>query len=93
MAISLPLAVAVTAYGEQFLLAWIGENTSCSSHRPPLVVASFAVTAFILTATTILLALAKVKEVFWMGLPSHLAVLLVVTTVPRLDFPAWQPVS
>ena len=34
----------------------------------PLVVASFTVTAFVLTATTILLALARVKEVFFMGI-------------------------
>ena len=89
MAISLPLAVAVTAYGEQFLLAWIGEEHIAVPHTVlPLVVASFAVTAFILTATTILLALAKVKEVFWMGLAElALAVLLVVTTVPRLGLP------
>ncbi|HEY8195993.1 MAG TPA: oligosaccharide flippase family protein, partial [Gemmatimonadales bacterium] len=61
MAISLPLAVAVTAYGESFLLAWIGEEHITVPHTVlPLIVASFSVTAFILTATTILLALAKV---------------------------------
>jgi O-antigen/teichoic acid export membrane protein len=89
MAISLPLAVAVTAYGESFLLAWIGEEHITVPHTVlPLIVASFSVTAFILTATTILLALAKVQEVFWMGVAElALAVLLVVSTVPRLGLP------
>jgi O-antigen/teichoic acid export membrane protein len=89
MAISLPLAVAVTAYGEHFLLGWIGEeHINVPPTVLPLVVASFSVTAFILTATTILLALAKVQEVFWMGVAElTLAVLLVVTTVPELGLP------
>jgi hypothetical protein len=44
----------------------------------PFIVASFAVTAFVLTGTTILLALSKVKQVFWMGI---VELVLVVTLV------------
>ncbi|MGH2357145.1 MAG: lipopolysaccharide biosynthesis protein, partial [Candidatus Limnocylindria bacterium] len=89
MAISLPLAVAVAAYGEDFILAWIGEeHVDLPANVLPLVVASFSVTAFILTGTTILLALAKVKEVFWMGVAELvLAVTLVLIAVPRLGLP------
>jgi hypothetical protein len=51
----------------------------------PLVVVSFTVTAFILTGTTVLLALAKVREVFWMGITElALAVTLVLATVPAM---------
>lgn len=86
MAITLPLSVAVTAYGDTFLRAWIGDGRiDIPPAVMPLVVASFTITAFILTATTILMAVAKVKEVFWMGVGElALAVLLVLITVPRL---------
>lgn len=83
--VSLPLAVAITFYGRAFILAWIGpENVDVPEGVLPLVVASFSVTAFILTATTILLAMARVKQVFWMGIVELvLAVGLVLLTVPR----------
>ena len=85
MAISLPLAVAVLAYGEQFILVWVGEDrVTLPPGVLPLVVISFTVTAFVMTGTTILLALARVKEVFWMGIAElALAVALVLLTVPR----------
>jgi O-antigen/teichoic acid export membrane protein len=85
MAISLPLAVAVVVWGERFIVAWIGEDrVAVPEGVMPLVVASFSITAFIMTGTTILLALARVKEVFWMGLAElALAVTLVLLTVPR----------
>jgi O-antigen/teichoic acid export membrane protein len=85
MAISLPIAVLAAAYGEPFILAWIGpERGAVPGGVMPLVVASFTVTAFIMTGTTILLALARVREVFWMGIAElALAVALVLLTVPR----------
>ncbi|MGH7497363.1 MAG: lipopolysaccharide biosynthesis protein [Gemmatimonadales bacterium] len=85
MAISLPLAAAIVAYGGAFLVAWIGgEHVEVPPGVMPLIVTSFTVTAFILTATTILLALARVKEVFYMGIAElGLAVLLVLVAVPR----------
>jgi O-antigen/teichoic acid export membrane protein len=87
MAISLPLAVAVIAYGERFILAWVGEDlVTIPAGVMPLVVVSFSVTAFIMTGTTILLALARVREVFWMGITElALAVALVLLTVPRFQ--------
>ena len=89
MGISLPLAVAVAAYGEAFIVAWIGEQHVAVPHGVlPLIVVSFAVTAFIMTGTTVLLALAKVREVFWMGIAElALAVALVLVTVPRFGLP------
>lgn len=85
MAISLPLAVAVTAYGADFIVGWIGdEQVSAPAGVLPLVVSSFTTTAFVLTATTILLALARVREVFYMGIAELVtAVALVLVTVPR----------
>jgi O-antigen/teichoic acid export membrane protein len=85
-AISLPLAVAVVAYGSEFIRLWIGEDhVTIPAGVAPLVVISFAVTAFILTGTTILLALARVKQVFWMGICElALAVALVLVAVPSL---------
>ena len=85
MAISLPIAVAVVAYGERFIVAWVGEeHVAVPSGVMPLVVVSFTITAFIMTGTTILLALARVKEVFWMGIAElALALALVLVTVPR----------
>jgi O-antigen/teichoic acid export membrane protein len=85
MAISLPLAVAIAAYGGEFIIGWIGEDrVSVPPGVLPFVVASFTVTAFILTATTILLALARVKEVFFMGIAElALAVVFVLATVSR----------
>lgn len=87
MAISLPIAVAVAAYGERFIVAWIGEeHVAVPAGVLPLVVVSFTVTAFIMTGTTILLALARVREVFWMGIAElALAVSLVLLTVPRFQ--------
>ena len=86
MAISLPLAVAVAAYGEDFIVGWIGDaRVTAPAGVMPLIVASFTVTAFVLTASTILLALARVKEVFFMGIAElALAVGFVLTAVPRL---------
>ncbi len=86
VAISLPLAVAVVAYGTEFIRLWIGEDhVTIPTGVAPLVVVSFAVTAFILTATTILLALARVRQVFWMGICElALAVTLVLLAVPKL---------
>jgi O-antigen/teichoic acid export membrane protein len=86
VAISLPLAVAVIAYGEEFIRLWIGEeHLSVPAGVAPLVVISFSVTAFIMTGTTILLALAKVRQVFWMGISELvLAVSFVLLAVPRL---------
>jgi O-antigen/teichoic acid export membrane protein len=86
MAISLPLAVAVAAYGEDFIVAWIGDaSITVPAGVMPLIVASFTVTAFVLTASTILLALARVKEVFFMGIAElALAVGFLLTTMPRL---------
>jgi O-antigen/teichoic acid export membrane protein len=83
--ISLPLAVAITFYGRDFILIWIGAgNVEVPERVLPLVAASFAVTAFILTGTTILLAVGRVREVFWMGIAElALAVLLVFSSVPR----------
>lgn len=85
MAISLPIGVAVTAFGERFIIAWVGEEVvAVPAGVMPLVVMSFTVTAFIMTGTTILLALARVREVFWMGIAElAAAVALVVVTVPR----------
>jgi len=87
MAVSLPIAVAVTAYGGDFLLEWVGdEHIDVPTGVLPLVATSFAVTAFILPGTTILLALERVKEVFWMGITElTLAVVLVFVSVPRLE--------
>lgn len=87
MAISLPLAVGIVAYGEDFILLWIGEElVELPAHVMLLVVISFATTAFVLTATTILLAVGKVREVFWMSIvESAFAVVLVVATVPRFE--------
>jgi len=84
--VSLPLAVAIGYYGRDFILLWIGAaDLEIPIGVLPLVVASFAVTAFVLTGTTILLAMARVREVFWMGITElALAILLVVLTVPRL---------
>jgi O-antigen/teichoic acid export membrane protein len=86
LAISLPLAVAVIAYGDEFIRLWIGQDhVTVPAGVAPLVVISFSVTAFILTATTILLALARVRQVFWMGISELvLAVALVLLAVPRL---------
>ncbi len=85
MAISLPLAVAVAAFGEDFIVSWIGDaSVTVPAGVMPLIVASFTVTAFVLTASTILLALARVKEVFFMGIAElALAVGFVLTAVPR----------
>ena len=85
MAVSLPIAVAVFAYGERFILGWIGEEqVVLPGGVMPLVVTSFTVTAFIMTGTTILLALARVKEIFWMSIVElALAVGLVLLTVSR----------
>jgi O-antigen/teichoic acid export membrane protein len=87
MAISLPLAVAVGAYGEAFIVAWVGaEHVSIPANVLPMVVASFAVTAFVLTCTTILLALGKAREVFWMGIAElGIAVALLIASVPRFE--------
>jgi O-antigen/teichoic acid export membrane protein len=84
--VSLPLAVGIGYYGRDFILLWIGTaDLEIPAGVLPLVVASFAVTAFILTGTTILLAMARVREVFWMGISElALAIALVVLTVPRL---------
>lgn len=89
MAISLPLAALVTAYGEAFILEWIGtENIEVPPGVLPLVVASFTITAFVLTATTILLALGMAKQVFWMGITElALAVTLVLLLVPSMGLP------
>ena len=78
--------MAVVAYGSEFIRLWIGEDhVTIPAGVAPLVVISFAVTAFILTATTILLALARVRQVFWMGICElTLAVALVLLAVPRL---------
>jgi O-antigen/teichoic acid export membrane protein len=83
--VSLPLAVAITFYGADFILLWIGaDHVDVPEGVLPLVVAHFGVTAFILTGTTILLAMARVKEVFFMGITElALAVVLVLLTVPR----------
>ena len=89
LAISLPLAVAVVAYGGEFIIGWIGEAyVAVPAGVLPLVVGSFTVTAFVLTATTILLALARVKEVFYMGIAELvLAVGFVLVAVPRFGLP------
>jgi O-antigen/teichoic acid export membrane protein len=87
VAITLPLAIGVVAYGEDFIRIWIGEeHVTVPPGVAPFVVISFTVTVFILTATTILLGMAKVKEVFWMGIAElTLAVLLVLLSVPRFE--------
>jgi O-antigen/teichoic acid export membrane protein len=87
MAISLPLAVGIVAYGEDFILLWIGEeHVDLPPGVMPLVVLSFATTAFVLTATTILLAMGKVREVFWMSIAElGLAVILILIAVPRFE--------
>lgn len=87
MAISLPLAVGIVAYGEEFILLWIGdEHVDLPPGVMPLVVLSFATTAFVLTATTILLAVGRVREVFWMGITELvLAVVLILWAVPRFE--------
>jgi O-antigen/teichoic acid export membrane protein len=87
MAISLPIAVGVVAYGEDFILLWIGEeHVDLPPDVMPLVVLSFTTTAFVLTATTILLAVGKVREVFWMSIVElMLAVVLILATVPRFE--------
>lgn len=87
MAISLPLAVGIIAYGEDFILLWIGEE---HIDLPPdvmsLVVLSFATTAFVLTSTTILLAMGRVREVFSMTIVELvLAVVLILLSVPRFE--------
>ncbi len=85
MAISLPLAVAVASYGDRFLVAWIGRDyVTAPPGVLPLVVASFSITAFALTPITILMALSKVKEVFWMNVGEiGAAVILVILMAPR----------
>ncbi len=81
MAISLPLAVAVIAYGEAFIDIWIGEeHVLVPGGVLPLVVASFTTTAFVMTSGIILLALARVREVFWMTV-SELALVLVLVLI------------
>jgi O-antigen/teichoic acid export membrane protein len=82
--VSLPLAVAIAFYGRDFILLWIGaENVEIPSGIVPLVVVNFAVTAFVLTGTTILLATGRVKEVFWIGIAELLiALVLVLLSVP-----------
>jgi len=89
MAISLPLAVAVTAYGEPFIHLWIGEETvEIPSGVMPLVVASFTTTAFVMTGAIILLAMARVRELFWMSVSEMILVLvLVLNLVPRTGLP------
>jgi O-antigen/teichoic acid export membrane protein len=87
MAISLPLAAGIVAYGEQFILLWIGdEHVDLPPGVLPLVVLSFATTAFVLTASTILLAVGKVREVFLMGITELVvAVALILWAVPRFE--------
>jgi O-antigen/teichoic acid export membrane protein len=84
--ISLPLSVALVFYGGAFIELWIGaENIDVPDGVLPLVVVSFLVTAFVLTGTTVLLAMAHVKQVFWMGISElALAVVLVLLTVPSM---------
>ncbi|MGF1615995.1 MAG: oligosaccharide flippase family protein [Gammaproteobacteria bacterium] len=79
MAISLPLAVVVIAYGEAFIGIWIGEeHVVVPDGVLPLVVVSFTITAFVITSGTILLALAKVRQVFWMTASELVLVLVLV---------------
>jgi O-antigen/teichoic acid export membrane protein len=67
MSISLPLAVVVAVLGEDFIHFWIGEeHIALPAGVMQLVVANFAVTAAVMTAGTILLAMARVRQVFWM---------------------------
>lgn len=84
MSISLPLAVVVAVLGEDFIYFWIGDE---HIELPPgvmqLVVANFAVTAAVVTSGTILLALAHVREVFWMTVSEvTLSVALMLFLVP-----------
>jgi O-antigen/teichoic acid export membrane protein len=87
MAISLPLAVGIVAYGEDFILLWIGEeHVDLPPNVMPLVVLSFATTAFVLTSTTILLAMGRVREVFSMTVAELVsAVVLILLSVPRFE--------
>lgn len=85
--VSLPIAVAVAFHGEDFILFWIGEDVvDVPAGVLPLVVTSFAITALVLTSTTVLLAIGRVREVFWMGIVELvIALALVVATVPRYE--------
>lgn len=84
--VSLPLAIAIFFFGRDFILIWIGaDNVDVPAGVLPLVVLSFSITAFILPGTTILLAMSRVKEVFWMGVAELvLATSLVILTVPSM---------
>ncbi len=84
--LSLPFAVAIAFYGREFILLWIGaDNVELPTGVTPLVAASYWVTAFTMTGITILLALARVREVFWMGIVELvIAMALVLATVPKM---------
>lgn len=86
MAVGLPLSVAIIAYGETFLLDWIGDDINIPAGVMPIVVANVFTTTFVLTAVTILLALSKVRRVFWMGIAELvLAVIAMSFLVPRFE--------
>jgi O-antigen/teichoic acid export membrane protein len=85
MAISLPLAIGVACYGEALIHIWIGEeHVDIPRGVLPLVVASFATTAFVMTSGIILLALARVREVFWMTISELVAALALVLVLTPL---------
>lgn len=82
MGITLPMAMAIATYGISFIESWIGDEVmDVPSIVMPLVVINFAISAFIMTGATVLLALAKVKEVFWLSVAEFaLACLLIAMT-------------
>ena len=85
MSFSLPVSVVAMAYGEEFLNWWVGaEYVTLDGPVLELIVASFVVTAFVITSSNILMALSRLKGLFVISLVELLiAVILAVLTLPE----------
>lgn len=85
MGFSFPISVCAMAYGEEFLNWWVGADyVTLDGPVLELVVASFVVTAFIITSSNILMAISRLKGLFVISVIELLiAVILAVLTLPE----------